>query len=281
MRFPATALALTFLAATSMVAAQAVDTYKVIHTYPHDQNAFTQGLVYVDGHVYESTGLYGRSSVRMDDVQTGRVLQQVPVPSQYFGEGLTNWGSTLIQLTWQEHKAFVYDRFSFRQLKTMSYPWEGWGLTQDGHSLILSDGSANLYFLDPENMHERRHITVKDHGKPVKELNELEWIKGEIYANIWHTDRIARISPQNGQVLGWIDLSGLLPDNERSDPEAVLNGIAYDAKHDRLYVTGKLWPKLFEIKVVPQKAPGSKKASFSRVGRNRRNSESAALALPK
>lgn len=241
-----------------MVAAQAVDTYKVIHTYPHDPNAFTQGLVYVDGHLYESTGLFGHSSVRMVDVQTGHVLQQSPVSAQYFGEGLTNWGSTLIQLTWKSHIAFVYDRFSFRQLGTMKYPWEGWGLTQDGHSLILSDGTATLYFLDPSTMHERRSIVVKDHGQPVKELNELEWIKGEIWANIWHTDRIARISPATGQVLAWVDLTGLLPEDERRDPEAVLNGIAYDAKHDRLYVTGKLWPKLFEIKVVPQHAQAHK-----------------------
>jgi glutamine cyclotransferase len=258
MRIPALAVALTFAAATSVVAAQAVDTYKVIHTYPHDPNAFTQGLVYIDGYMYESDGLYGHSTVRMVDIQTGRTLQQAPVASEYFGEGLTNWGSKLIQLTWKAHKAFVYDRFSFRQVGTMKCPWEGWGLAQDGHSLILSDGSANLYFLDPDTMRERRSITVKDHGRPVTQLNELEWIKGEIWANIWHSDRIARISPATGQVLAWVDLSGLLPDDERSDPEAVLNGIAYDAKHDRLYVTGKLWPKLFEIKVVPQHAQARK-----------------------
>lgn len=255
MRIPALAVALTFAAASSVLTAQSVESYKVIHTYPHDPNAFTQGLVYVDGHMYESTGLPGRSSVRMVDVETGRVVQEAPVSAQYFGEGLTNWGSTLIQLTWQSHVAFVYDRFSFRQLMTMNYPWEGWGLTQDGHSLILSDGTATLYFLDPNTMRERRSIVVKDHDRPVKELNELEWIKGEIWANIWHTNRIARISPATGQVLAWVDLSGLLPESERSDdPEAVLNGIAYDAKHDRLFVTGKLWPKLFEIKVVPQHA---------------------------
>lgn len=260
MRFPALVLALTFAVAASTLAAQAVDTYKVIHTYPHDPNAFTQGLVFVNGRMYESDGLYGHSTVRMVDVQTGRTLQETPVPAQYFGEGLTNWGSTLIQLTWKAHTAFVYDRFSFRQLRTMRYPWEGWGLTQDGHSLILSDGSANLYFLDPNTMSERRSIVVKDHGHPVKELNELEWIKGDIYANIWHTDRIARISPATGQVLAWIDLSGLLPPDPNRDPEAVLNGIAYDSAHDRLYVTGKLWPKLFEIKIIPPRVQAHKKA---------------------
>jgi glutaminyl-peptide cyclotransferase len=172
------------------------------------------------------------------------------VAAQYFAEGLSTWGSTLIQLTWQSHTAFVYDRFSFRQLRTMSYPWEGWGLTNDGHALILSDGTATLHFVDPANMKERRHVTVRDHGKPVIELNELEYIRGQIYANVWHTDRIARIAPATGKVLGWIDLAGLLPAEEKSSPEAVLNGIAYDPVRNRLFVTGKLWPKLFEIQVT-------------------------------
>lgn len=231
--------------------AHAADTYKIIHTYPHDSNAFTQGLVFVDGHLYESDGQYGKSVLRMDDLATGRSLQQIHLDSQYFAEGLTNWGSTLIQLTWQAHTAFVYDRFSFRRLKTLHYPWEGWGLTQDGKSLILSDGSADLHFLDPATLHELRHVTVKDHGRPVDQLNELEYIHGEIYSNVWHTNRIARISPATGQVLGWIDLAGLLPPGSVTDPEAVLNGIAWDPDHHRLYVTGKLWPKLYEIEVVP------------------------------
>lgn len=221
-----------------------------MHTYPHDSRAFTQGLVYVDGHLYESTGLNGQSSLRMVNAETGKVEQDLPVPEKYFAEGLTVWGSTLIQLTWTSHTAFVYDRFSFRQLRTMSYPWDGWGLTQDGKSLILSDGTAKLHFLDPDTMKERRAITVTDQGRPVDELNELEYVKGEIYANVWHTDRIARISPTTGKVLAWIDLSGLLSAGEKSETEAVLNGIAYDADHDRLFVTGKLWPKMFEIKVV-------------------------------
>jgi glutaminyl-peptide cyclotransferase len=248
------ALAIVAIAAAAGSCAFADDSYRVIHTYPHDPHAFTQGLVYIDGHLYESTGLNGRSSLRMVDLATGRVLQSVAVPSQYFAEGLAAWGSTLIQLTWQTHVAFVYDRFSFRLLRTLHYDCEGWGLTQDSKDLIESDGSAELRFFDPSTFREIRHITVTDHGEPVKELNELEYIHGQIYANVWHSDRIARISPANGKVLGWIDLAGLLPENERSDPEAVLNGMAYDAAHDRLFVTGKLWPKLFEIKVIPEHA---------------------------
>ncbi len=228
------------------------DTYRVIHVYPHDPQAFTQGLVYVNGRLYESAGLRGRSTLRMDDLTTGRVQQIVNLPSQYFGEGLTDWGRTLIQLTWQAHLAFVYDTFSFRLLHTFHYAGEGWGLTQDGRDLILSDGTDTLRFYDPTTFHEVRSIVVRDHDSPVTEINELEYIHGQIYANIWHSDRIVRISPATGRVLGWIDLSGLLPQSERSSPEAVLNGIAYDSVHDRLFVTGKLWPKLFEIKVVPQ-----------------------------
>jgi glutamine cyclotransferase len=191
----------------------------------------------------------------MEDLETGRIQQFQDVPSKYFAEGLTNWGSTLIQLTWQDHTALVYDRFSFHLLRTFSYPGEGWGLTQDGAHLILSDGTAHLRFFDPATFREVRRITVKDHGVPVKELNELEYVHGQIYANIWHSDRIARISPATGKVLGWIDLAGLLPQAEHSSPEAVLNGIAWDPVHDRLFVTGKLWPRLFEIKVIPAPKP--------------------------
>ena len=245
------ALAVVFAAA---VPALAADGYRIIHTYPHDPQAYTQGLIYENGNLYESTGLYARSSLRMVDLESGRVLQKADVPSQYFAEGLAPWGSTLIQLTWQNHVVFVYDRFSFRLLRTLPYNGEGWGLTQDGKSLILSDGSSTLYFLDPLTLHELRRIVVKDRGAPVTQLNELEYVHGQIYANVWHTDRIARISPATGQVLGWIDLTGLLKPGETSDPEAVLNGIAYDAAHDRLFVTGKLWPKLFEIRIVPEKA---------------------------
>ena len=246
--------ALLAISFSSSALAMAADTYRIVHVYPHDRRAYTQGLIYLDGHLYESTGLIGRSSLRMVDLETGRVLQNAPLPEKYFAEGLTNWGSTLIQLTWQSHVAFVYDRFSFRPLRTFNYSGEGWGLTQDGKNLILSDGSANLRFFDPATFHETRRIVVKDHGVPVTQLNELEYVRGQIYANVWHTDRIARISPSTGQVLGWIDLTGLLPSGQVSDPEAVLNGIAYDAARNRLFVTGKLWPSLFEIKVLPQLA---------------------------
>ncbi|GGH11848.1 glutaminyl-peptide cyclotransferase [Silvibacterium dinghuense] len=249
-RFRPIFLALFFSALLSRAFAQ--DTYRIVHTYPHDPESFTQGLVFVDGHLYESTGLNGRSSLRMDDLETGHALQKLDIDPKYFAEGLTNWGSTLVQLTWKANTAFVYDRFSFRQLKTFHYDGEGWGLTQDGHSLILSDGTATLRFLNPETFAVRRRITVSDHGIPVKELNELEYIHGEIYANIWFQKRIARISPATGKVLSWIDLSGLVADAGVTDENAVLNGIAYDAQHDRLFVTGKLWPKLYEIKIVKQ-----------------------------
>ncbi|MGA2537735.1 MAG: glutaminyl-peptide cyclotransferase [Terracidiphilus sp.] len=242
------------LAALSSADAQQADTYQVVHTYPHDAQAFTQGLIYLDGHLYESTGLVGSSSLRMEDLETGRILQFHEVPSPLFAEGLTDWGSTLIQLTWQNHSVLVYDRLTFRLLRTLPYPREGWGLTEDGTHLIASDGTATLHFLDPETMREIRKVKVTDHGAPVTRLNELEYIHGQVYANIWYTDRIARISPANGKVLGWIDLTGLLPKEARSSPGAVLNGIAYDAAHDRLFVTGKLWPKLFEISVMHPKA---------------------------
>lgn len=233
---------------------RAADTYRIVHTYPHDEQAFTQGLVFLDGHLYESTGIEGKSSLREEDVETGRILRFHDVPSSYFAEGLTDWGSTLIQLTWQSHVALVYDRATFRFLRSFHYDGEGWGLTHDSKNLILSDGTATLRFFDPTTFKETRSITVKDHGKPVTQLNELEYIHGLIYANIWHADRIARISPTTGTVLGWIDLGGLLPASERSNNESVLNGIAYDAVHDRLFVTGKLWPKLFEIAVVSEVA---------------------------
>jgi glutaminyl-peptide cyclotransferase len=253
MRIPALlCLALMVTAGCNPAIGAPVDSYRVIHTYPHDPNAFTQGLLYIDGHLYESTGLRGHSTLRMDDLATGRVLQQAVVPAQYFGEGLTAWHSTLVQLTWQAHVAFVYDRFSFRLLSTLPFPWDGWGLTTAGNELVESDGSAKLRFLDPATLHLDRTVTVTDDGHSIDQLNELEYVKGEIYANVWHTDRIARIAPVTGKVLGWIDLSGLLAPGDVSDAEAVLNGIAYDPKTDRLFVTGKLWPKLFEIKIVSQ-----------------------------
>jgi glutamine cyclotransferase len=230
----------------------AADTYRVVHAYPHDQQAFTQGLIFIDGHLYESTGIEGKSSLREEDLESGRILQFHDVPSRYFAEGLTDWDSTLIQLTWQSHLALVYDRATFRFLRSFQYDGEGWGLTHDSDSLILSDGTATLRFYDPATFRETKSITVKDHGKPVYQLNELEFIHGQIYANVWHSDRIARISSATGTVLGWIDLSGLLPPTQHSSAEAVLNGIAYDSTNNRLFVTGKLWPKIFEIQVVPE-----------------------------
>ncbi len=225
--------------------------YEIVHTYPHDSRAFTQGLLYVDGHLYESTGLRGQSSIRMLDLNTGRVLQKYDLPADYFGEGLTDWGSTLVQLTWQAHKGFVYDRFSFALLRTFSYDGEGWGLTHDDKQLIMSDGTSYLRFLDPKSFRETRRIHVTtENGQEIPDLNELEYVRGEIYANIWHSDRIARISPKTGKLLGWIDLNGLRDPSTTANPDAVLNGIAYDAKENRLFVTGKLWPKLYEIKVV-------------------------------
>lgn len=225
--------------------------YRIVHAYPHDPTAFTQGLVFVNGMLYESTGLQGQSSLRMVDLESGHVLQQHDLPAKYFGEGLTDWQSNLIQLTWQSHLGFVYDTFSFRILRTFTYPWEGWGLTHDSQHLILSDGTSVLHLLDPSTFKQVGEIRVTAGGKPVLNLNELEYIHREIYANIWETNRIAIISPATGKVIEWIDLSGLRPSAVQQNDNAVLNGIAYDSQHDRLFVTGKLWPNLYEIKLVP------------------------------
>jgi glutaminyl-peptide cyclotransferase len=241
--------------ATAPPAPARAEGYQIIHTYPHDPNAFTQGLIYVDGHLYESTGLNGRSSLRMVDLTTGEVLQRHDLPQQYFGEGLTDWDTALIQLTWTSHVAFVYDRFSFSLQRTFTYPGEGWGLTHDETNLILSDGTSYLRFLDPKTFRVVRRIHVTDDsGRAVENLNELEYIHGEIYANVWQTDEILRISPRTGKILARIDLTGIIDKSELHGEGAVLNGIAYDAEHDRLFVTGKLWPKLFEIKIVPRQS---------------------------
>ena len=227
------------------------DSYKIIHTYPHDARAFTQGLIYLNGRLYESTGLNGQSSIRMVDLSGGRVLQKYDLPAEYFGEGLTDWGSGLIQLTWLSHTGFVYDRFSFSLLRTFQYEGEGWGLTHDRTRLIMSDGTSYLRFLDPKSFRETGRIHVTDDmGQAIENLNELEYIHGEIYANIWRSDVIVRISPRTGKVLGRIDLNGIIDKESLAGSGAVLNGIAYDAAGDRLFVTGKLWPKLFEIKIT-------------------------------
>jgi glutaminyl-peptide cyclotransferase len=222
--------------------------YTVVRVYPHDRSAFTQGLEYAGGFFYEGTGLNGQSSIRKVKLETGEVVQRHDVPAEYFGEGITIWKSSLIELTWRSQIALVYDLATFSQKRTFSYVGEGWGLTHDDTSLIMSDGSAALRFLDPVTFAERRRLMVTDGGLPVPHLNELEFVKGEVYANIWQTNFIARIDPGSGVVIGWIDLTGLLSAADSGGVE-VMNGIAYDAAHDRLFVTGKLWPKLFEIKV--------------------------------
>lgn len=233
-------------------------TYEVIRAYPHDPTAFTQGLVYHQGMLYESTGLNGQSSLRRVELQTGQVLKKIDVPQQYFAEGLALFNNRLYQLTWLTQTTFVYDLDSFGALKTFGYTGEGWGLTHDDHSLIMSDGTNQIRFLDPETFQVQRTITVLDGASPVRELNELEYIKGEIFANIWQSDRIARIDPPTGRVTGWINLSGLLSSEDRTRPVDVLNGIAYDETGDRLFVTGKLWPKLFEIRLVARRDPISR-----------------------
>ena len=227
-------------------------TYTVVRAYPHDRAAFTQGLVYENGRLYEGTGQYGQSELRRVELETGAVLQQQPIDAEYFGEGITIWRDRIIQLTWQERTGFVYDRDTFELLRDFTYPMEGWGITHDASRLILSDGTATLHFWDPETLTETGTLEVHDNGVPVTNLNELEYIRGEIYANVWQTDRIARIDPVTGRVLAWIDLTGLLSAEDLSQPVDVLNGIAYDADNDRLFVTGKWWPRLFEIDLVGQ-----------------------------
>jgi glutaminyl-peptide cyclotransferase len=222
--------------------------YTVVRSYPHDPGAFTQGLQYVDGVLYEGTGLNGRSSIRRVNLATGDVLKQHNVDAMYFGEGITIFGNDLFELTWQSGVAFVYDRNTFAPTKSFKYSGEGWGLTQDGTNLIMSNGTEYLRFLDPATFAERRRVRVTGVGQPVKNLNELEYVKGEIFANVWMTDYIARIDPATGRINAYIDLRGLMPANDGS--RDVLNGIAYDAAGDRLFVTGKLWPRLFEIKLT-------------------------------
>jgi glutamine cyclotransferase len=230
-------------------------TYKVVKVYPHDSQAFTEGLVMDQGALYEGTGLNGSSSVRRVDLNTGKVLQSYALPAEYFGEGITIFKDSLIQLTWQSHLGFVYDKNSFQQLRQFSYPTEGWGITQDGKRLIMSDGTSNLIFLDPASFASSGTVAVQDRGTAINNINELEYIKGQIYANIWQTDKIAIIDPQDGHVSGWIDLTGLLQTQSYSGQVDVLNGIAYDSLSDRLFVTGKYWPYLFQIELVKLTLP--------------------------
>ena len=224
-------------------------TYEIVNVYPHDRNAFTQGLVFENGVLYESTGLYGHSTLRRVELETGKILQLYPLPNQFFGEGITIFDEKLIQLTWRSNKGFVYDKHSFDLLQEFYYSTEGWGITHNGSQLIMSDGTATLYFLDPETFDKTGQVEVQDSG-PVTKLNELEYIQGNIYANIWKEEKIAIIDPQTGQVQGWIDLSGI-QDLEDLDTNNILNGIAYDAEEERLFITGKRWSQLFEIKLIP------------------------------
>jgi glutaminyl-peptide cyclotransferase len=224
--------------------------YKVVHVYPHDPLAFTQGLEYRNGFLYEGTGQEGSSTLRKVELETGKPVQVVALEEQYFGEGITVLNSRIVELTWQHHRGFLYEQGTFKMLKTFEYPGEGWGLTNDGKQIYMSDGTPDIRVWDPETLHEVRRFTVRDGGRPIPMLNELEWVRGEIYANVWQTDKIVRISPSDGKVLGWIDLTGLLSEPERMHGADVLNGIAYDPAGDRLFVTGKLWPKLFEIRLV-------------------------------
>lgn len=224
--------------------------FKVIAEYPHDPKAFTQGLVVVDGQFYEGTGIQGESTLRKVELKTGRVITYVPLDASYFGEGITVMNDRIYQITWQNRVGFIYDLKSMKYLSSFRYTGDGWGLTHDGKHLILSDGTSLLRFLDPKTFEVVKRIRVKSSAGQVDKLNELEYVKGEIFANIWHSDKIARISPETGEVVGWIDLSELYPLRTRPSKEDVLNGIAYDEKNDRLFVTGKNWPKLYEIELV-------------------------------
>jgi glutaminyl-peptide cyclotransferase len=224
-----------------------VEAARVLATHPHDADAFTQGLFFADGALFESTGQHGESVVREVNLLTGQVRREVRLPREYFGEGSTGWGDTIISLTWKHGKAFRWDRRTLRQIGTFSYSGEGWGLTQDGKSLILSDGTPELRFLDPVTFAEQRRITVTYQGRPIRRLNELEYVRGEILANIWHQDLIVRIDPASGVITGVIDLRDLAAAVPVRASEAVLNGIAYDDKTGKLYITGKNWPSLYEI----------------------------------
>jgi len=225
--------------------------YKVEHVYPHDPHAYTEGLFYLDGYLYESTGQVGQSTIRKVRLEDGAVVQSRAILPSLFGEGIVNWGDQIVSLTWRDQVGFRWTLSDFTEIREFHYTGEGWALTTDGQSLIKSDGTPILRFLDPETLLERREITVTAEGQPVKNLNELEWVKGEILANVWTTNRIARIDPKTGNVTGWIDM-GLLPEAlHGAGRDAVLNGIAYDKEHDRLFITGKDWPHLYQIRVDP------------------------------
>jgi len=232
------------------ISAVKVYSYKVVNVYPHDRNAFTQGLVYEKGVLYEGTGLRGKSSLRKVGLETGKIIQVLNLPDQIFGEGIAVYNNRIVQLTWKSGRGFVYDLDSLKLLHDFSYSNEGWGITYDGERLIMSDGTSTIRFLEPESLRAIGQIQVYDDNGPVRNLNELEYVKGEIYANVWRSDRIAKIAPDSGKVTGWINLEGLYLPEGPEKPVDALNGIAYDSENDRLFVTGKLWPKLFEIKLI-------------------------------
>ena len=252
MRFLKFSWALAAVAGLCRAAVPVYD-FEVVHTYPHDPSAFTEGLFYLNGFLYESTGLEAHSTIRKVRLETGEVLKKIEIPPQYFGEGIVNWDGRLISLTWRSQTGFVFDLATFKQQKEFHYEGEGWALTQDGKQLIMSDGTPQLRFINPKTLQETHRITVTLDGKPVRNVNELEWVKGEIFANVWQTNWIVRIDPRDGRVLGMVNLTGILPPGTSiSSPDGVLNGIAYDAQHDRLFVTGKNWPSLFEIRLRPR-----------------------------
>ena len=250
-KLAALVLALSALAAVPAGAGTPVYGYTVAHTYPHDPAAFTEGLFYLNGVLYESTGLEGKSDIRKVQLATGKVLQRRPLDPKYFGEGIVAWKGRLAQLTWQSQIGFTYDLKTFKPRSSFHYAGEGWALTHDGSRIIMSDGTPQLRFLDPATLAETGRLNVTLNGRPLAMLNELEWVKGEILANVWQTDYIVRIDPKTGAVTGVIDLSTLVrQETAKGRPIDVLNGIAYDAEHDRLFVTGKLWPDLYEIKLT-------------------------------
>lgn len=228
--------------------------YEVVNTYPHDTGAYTQGLLWLDGQLYESTGEVGRSSIRKVDLASGEVTLIKRLPPPLYGEGIVDWKDKLYEITWRDGVGLIYDRDTFKKLGEFRYPGEGWGLTRDDGRIFLSDGTTVIRILDPETLAETGRIRVTWDGHEVGNLNELEWIKGEIWANIWLTDRIARIDPASGVITGFIDLTGLAPASRRDPANDVLNGIAWDAEHDRIFVTGKHWPHLYEIRLTAPKA---------------------------
>ena len=241
--------AVLLLDAVGCRAATPVEGYTVVRKLPHSTENFTEGFFYLDGHFWEGTGLEQHSEVLEEEVETGKVVARVGLPPDLFGEGIVNWGPYLYEWTWQEGMLFVRDRATLKVVRQMRYDGEGWGMTRNAKEIITSNGSSELSFREPETFAVRRTITVHDGPTAIEQVNELEWVKGEIYANVWHTDRIARISPVDGHVIAWIDLAGLLPESQKVNAESVLNGIAYDAAKDRLWVTGKQWPVVFEIRV--------------------------------